>query len=170
MEQGARKEAFVEYLERLYREDNRRALAILRRGLSGDQKAKLDMYPFVIRFLRQGATKWEEDVLFAIASLFAFHPSTDGIGDMGTVMKQVRQRTNSDSIEGRFMAMLRAPSENVLDHLKQCVSLARSKEVPIDWNQLYKDLLWWNSDGMRVQRRWASSFWGDRNEDQNSGG
>lgn len=168
MDQLANKVPFIEYLERLRDNDDRHALAILRRGLNGSQRTRLEMYPYAIKFLREGATSWEEEVHLTVASLFASHPMSGGKGDMGTVLKEVSSRSGSGSVEGRFAALLRAPSENALDHLKQCVSLARSKEVPIDWNRLYQDLLWWNSEGLNVQRRWASSYWGS--EIKNEGG
>jgi CRISPR system Cascade subunit CasB len=160
MDQSLSRVAFIEYLERLRDNDDRKALAILRRGLNGSQRTRLEMYPYAINFLREGATAWEEEVHLTVASLFATHPMPGGNGDMGSVLKEVSSRSDSESVEGRFMALLRAPGENALDHLKQCVSLARSKEVPIDWDRLYRDLLWWNSESMNVQRRWASSYWG----------
>lgn len=155
---------FIAHLERLRDSDDRKALAILRRGLSDSSRARLEMYPYVIMFLREGASKWEEDVLFTIASLFSSHPSPGGVGDMGVVLSDVQGRTGSDSIEGRFVALLRAPSDNVLDHLKQSVALAKSNEVPIEWEMFYRDVLWWNSERMNIQKKWASSFWGRTEE------
>lgn len=161
MDQQENEVPFIEYLERLRDNQDRQALAILRRGLNGSSRARIEMYPYVIKFLREGATPWEEEVHLTIASLFASHPAPGGKGDMGAVLREISSRTGSDSVEGRFVALLRAPSENVLDHLKQCISLAKSKDVPIEWNRLYWDLLWWNSERSNVQRRWASSFWGN---------
>lgn len=164
MQQEMDRSPFIAHLERLRDSDDRKALAILRRGLNDSPRARLEMYPYVIMFLRNEASKWEEDVLFTIASLFSSHPSPGGVGDMGTVLSEVRRRTGSDSIEGRFLALLRAPSENVLDHLKQSISLAKSNEVSIEWDRLYRDLLWWNSEKMNIQKKWASSFWGSSEE------
>ena len=62
--------------------------------------------------------------------------------------------------EKRFVALLNCHQEDLPDHLRHAVSLLRSKEIPIDWARLLRDLRWWHREDKRVQRDWARAFWG----------
>jgi hypothetical protein len=44
--------------------------------------------------------------------------------------------------------------------LRQCIRLADSKEVGVDWTKLIKDLIFWTHPGKNVKKRWANSYFG----------
>jgi CRISPR type I-E-associated protein CasB/Cse2 len=52
-------------------------------------------------------------------------------------------------------------------YLRQAVSFLRSKEVPVNWHQLFHDLRRWSYENRPVQREWARAFWGNPEEGSN---
>ena len=74
--------------------------------------------------------------------------------DMGKAFRQIwLSYGKSDSIEKRFMSLLDADIEDLSDHLRHAVSLAKSKDVPIDWSRLFNDIRWW--DASREDHRYV---------------
>jgi len=101
-----------------------------------------------------------------IAALFAGHPTdvhADAAGrasNLGHSMARVaRLRGRTPSLEGRFVALLEADVEDVGEHLRRIVALARAAGVPLDWAQLLADLRRWDDPLRRVQAEWARGFW-----------
>ncbi len=82
---------------------------------------------------------------------------------MGDHFARLRRPDVDDiAIERRFNVLLAAHPDDLGVHLRQAVSLLRSKEVPINWLQLFWDIQRWNHpvERARVRRRWARAFWG----------
>ena len=75
-------------------------------------------------------------------------------------MRKVAKKTDSESIEKRFVALLNSHREDLFKHMRHSISLSQSRDVPIDWEQLFKDLRNWNHPAGFVQKNWAKSFWG----------
>lgn len=167
MERMSEQYAFIGYLHSLRDKEDRGPLAALRRGLGKAPGTVPETYPFVIPRTPEGTTRWEEDIYFIIASLFAHHPSADGQGDMGSVFLKLHQESQSESIEGRFVALLRCHKDDLPDHLRHAVSIAKSHDVPINWAELFTDLRQWNRSDKKTQRKWANSYW--KNERQQKG-
>lgn len=151
---------FVEYLEQLRDRDDRGALAALRRGLGKPAGASVEVLPYVVPWLPQDAQAWEEEPYFTVASLFAAHPKPGGIGTMGTVLGRIAREGGSASVERRFMALLNSHPEDLPERLRHAVALARSRDIPVNWHQLFRDLRGWGHPDRYVQRRWARDFWG----------
>ncbi len=151
---------FVSYLETL-RED-RAALACLRRGLGQPPGTVVDMFPYVARWVPPQAPRAIEEVHYLTAALFAGHPAAGGVGDMGDHFRRV-VRADPEStvaVERRFTALLAAHPDDLHFYLRQAVSFLRSREVPVNWHQLFVDIRRWAHPERPVQRRWARSFWG----------
>lgn len=151
--------ALIDNLLALERKKDRGALAALRKGLGKDPGTVPEMFEHVVPFIPRGISSIQEDPFFLIASLFASYPEGSGKGDMGATFRAIRNTTNSDSIEGRFVALLKCHRDNLPDHLRHAVALARSKSAVIDWDQLLNDVQRWDDVSSSVQRRWARSFW-----------
>ena len=150
---------FIAYLESLG--ENRAALAALRRGLGQPPGSVPDMYPYVIRFLPEGAAPWVEETCYLLASLYAIYPQSAASGNMGSHYAQARNIVGDDAaIERRFTALLSAHPDDLHFYLRQAISFLRSKEAPVNWQQLYRDLLAWDHPSRYVQKRWADAFWG----------
>lgn len=160
----------VENLEALRDSKDTAALAKLRRGL-GKPNGTPEMYPYVVRFIEND--RKAEERAFLVASLFALHPTPAPEGrTMGHVFAGIRRIQNTDSIEKRFVRLLEADIEDVGHHLRQAVSLAKSKQIAVNYHNLMHDLKYWDHDERFVQLRWAKDFWGsnDENSDNLQGG
>jgi len=158
-----KKHHFIEYLEGLASSQERGALAALRRGLGQPPGTIVTMYPYVVPHLP--TAKSQEMACYLIAPLFALHPKAGGIGDFGNHWRQCDpEGKNSDALERRFTALLAAHPDDLPDYLRQAVSFLKSKDVSVNWNQLFWDLQNWDEKRddpkASVQKRWAGSFWG----------
>lgn len=150
---------YVTYLEGL-RED-RGALAALRRGLGQPPGTVADMYRYVVPWVPDGAKPWQEASRYQIAALFAYHPEPGGTGNMGNHFSRARDPSGDDTaVERRFTALLAAHPEDVDFYLRQAISFLRSKDVPVNWHQLFFDLRGWGHPDRYVQQQWARAFWG----------
>jgi len=154
-------EPLVSALERLAAADDRGALSALRRSLSEDAVAQA--YPYVVPFFPREATPWLERTYLLVAGLFALHPAS-GSSTLAAALRRVRDSTQSDSVEKRFVALLDAHPENLGPHLRHAVSLVRSSEIPIDWHDLLRTIRNWNHESAR--RNWARDFWGGSSPDE----
>lgn len=161
-----KKHPLVEYLERLRDRDDRAAMAKLRRGL-GKRMGTPDMYPYVVNFLPK--IRWMQEHCFLIASLFALYPDRAPEGrTMGGVFNAIQRISATDSIEKRFIRLLETDRDDMANHLKQTVSLAKSKGVAIDYHRLIADLTHWNHEDRFVQLAWAKDYWSTKQETQDT--
>ena len=164
-------ERFISYLEELARNEDRAALAALRRGLGKSPGEAAETHQYVLRF---NPEPWEELAFYLVAGLFAMHPESwpkkEGdkrLTNFGASFAWMKSKADSDSsIERRFVALLDCHEDDLAEHLRHAVSLLRSKEIPVDWLQLLRDLRNWNQENRRVQRNWARAFWGGSQTDQ----
>jgi CRISPR system Cascade subunit CasB len=161
------KDRFVAFLENL-RED-RAALAALRRGLGQPPGTEPQMYRYVEPFLHENNRHYLEEPYYLIASLFAYHPEPGGSGNMGNHFALTLDHSpNADNtaIERRFVALLAAHPDDLHFYLRQAVSFLRSKDKPINWEQLLWALRHWDNPKRFVQHNWARAFWGGKSEGQ----
>jgi CRISPR system Cascade subunit CasB len=176
-----REQAFAAFLERLSKEQDRGALAALRRGLGKPPGQTAEMHRYIVPWLSASAATpyvtWREEVYYLVASLFALYPEStwppgQGPGyrrNLGASFAQLEHASHqgrqddgkqTSSVERRFVALLNSSSEEIHSHLRQAVGLLKSKDILVDWAVLLGDLLWWDNDSRRVQRQWARAFWG----------
>lgn len=160
---------FISYLESLRDREDRGALAALRRGLGEKPGSMPAMYPYVVPKLPQQVKPWQEKAYYLVASLFAYHPKAGGKGNMGTHFAATTTPQNENTaVERRFTSLLAAHPEDLPFYLRQAVSYLSSKDVPINWNQLFVDIQAWGHLDRYVQKRWARAFWGrDRGNENN---
>jgi CRISPR system Cascade subunit CasB len=168
MVQKGREERFVEYLEELERNEDRAALAALRRSLGKSPGEAAEAHRYVLPF--NPATR-EESAYYLVGGLFALHPHCwrRGEGDrnlinLGASFARLGSEVESKSIEKRFVALLNCHEDDLAEHLRHAISLLRSKEIPVDWIELLKDLRNWNHPDRFVQLSWARAFWGRADE------
>ena len=159
--------AFVAYLEGLAQREDRGALAALRRGLGQPPGTVAATYPYVVPWLPAEARPRQEEAYYLLAALYALHPAPGGAGNLGRSFRQVQNReprtegeSGSSPVERRFTALLAAHGDDLADYLRQAVSYLKSKEVPIDWNQLFQDIQRWDHPARIVQKDWARAYWG----------
>jgi CRISPR system Cascade subunit CasB len=166
----SRAAALVAHLHALVEREDRGALAALRRGLGKEPGTVPDMYRHVEPYLGGGSIA-EMEAAYVVACLFGLHPvpwkASDGhvqYRNFGWSLRHVRRRADGSEDEGvarRFLAALNSDREALPVHLRQLVSLLRSKgeQTPVNWERLYWDIVDWDRADRRVQRRWAEAFW-----------
>ena len=78
---------------------------------------------------------------------------------MGAAFRPLKQK--SDSMEARFVALLNADTDDLDDHLRHAISLLKANKPPepLDWFQLFQDLLQWDHPEGYIQLRWARDFY-----------
>ncbi|MCD1294792.1 type I-E CRISPR-associated protein Cse2/CasB [Methanocella sp. CWC-04] len=158
-----------EFLQRLSSVD-RGDLAVLKRNAGntiaesrGAMKAFYNILPYGI------ADSPNEEVFFIVATLYG-HNKYHFDGDFGLTMKRLKERAGSESIDSRMAALLDSefdivdgfkPGGGELAYrIRQCVKLAGSHEIGVDWLRLLQDLKFWNNPEKKVQKRWARSYFG----------
>jgi CRISPR system Cascade subunit CasB len=163
-------ERFIDRLKQLAEGGERGALASLRRGLGQPPGTVAEMYRYVEPFLgEQGSSaRFKESAFYLVAALFALHPKSIDEGNMGGHLAKTRTDAGADALERRFTALLAAHSDDLPEYLRQAVSFLRSKEIPVNWNQLLRDLQNWSHEDRFVQKNWARSFWGGRQSSEST--
>jgi CRISPR system Cascade subunit CasB len=160
---------FIAYLQSLAQSEERGALAALRRGLGQPPGAAAEMFRYVVPFLPENSSRATEAAYYLVASLFALHPKSTETGNLGGHLAQARDDNNPEALERRFTALLAAHPEDLPDYLRQAISYLKSKEIPVNWEQLFYDLQNWEQPERRtrVQKAWAGAFWGRQRESTN---
>jgi CRISPR system Cascade subunit CasB len=155
---------FIESLERLYANQDRGALADLRRGLGKAPGAAMEMHPYVVPFTRE-LNRRQEDAFYVVAALFGLYPreswrrgEREKFFNLGASLKLLKKEKDSGGVERRFVALLNCRAEDLPDHLRQFIGLIKTNDLPIDWGQLLRDIIRWDFDE-DVQRNWAKAFW-----------
>lgn len=155
--------AFIRRLQELATNQDRGALAALRRGLGRPPGAAAEMFRYVEPWLPERRSADQEAAYYLIASLFALHPKSVSEGNLGQHLASIRNEGGDDALERRFSALLAAHPDDLPNYLRQAVSMLKSKETPINWDQLLRDVQAWDAPDRRVQKAWARAFWGKSN-------
>ena len=154
-------DALIGFLVQLEEQQDRRALAILRRGASGEPATRIAMMPLVLPRVPQTEGHWAEDAALLVASLFGLHPLPGGAAATfgGSMGQYARGQPSRDSADARFTTLLMSHSDDVDGHLRHAVRLLAAKAIPVRWDQLLTDVQFWGHEDLFVQRRWAQDYW-----------
>jgi CRISPR system Cascade subunit CasB len=165
---------FISALEHLVMNDNRAALAALRRGLGQRPGETMELYPYVVPYVQRLQYTSGENAYYIVASLVGLYPTPswqrgDGkqLTNFGASLALLKD-DSSDNLEKRFIALLNAHADDLPEHLRHAISLLKSKDKPVNWLQLLRDIKQWDREDRKVQRLWAKSFWGEAVEDDES--
>lgn len=165
--------SFISYLESVLKRDDRAILAHLRRGLGREAGTAMEMFPYVAPFVRNSYRN-DENAYFLVAALFGLYPTyswkTDEKGRNNLGKSTSLLSDESNSIEKRFTALLNSDEEDLPNHLRQIISLLKSKDKPVNWHELLKGIKHWNRSDRRIQREWAKGFWGNKNTENEEKG
>jgi CRISPR system Cascade subunit CasB len=166
----SRTESFITYLNELERKEDRAALAALRRSLGKSPGEAANAHRHILRF---NPPHYEEKAWYLVAGLFALHPKDwsraegkEGATNFGASFARLNHLSESGSLEKRFVALLNSHEDDLSEHLRHAVSLLKTRDIPVNWLQLLRDLRNWNHANRFVQRQWARAFWGGVAEDQ----
>jgi len=171
-----RQKEFIGYLLSLANEgkEDRGALADLRSGLGKEPGEMSRVHKYVVPFLPE-ARRREDRWYYVTASLFGLHPAHKGrvkhekngkpwweVWTLGRAFRPLAFPPNGpkkDGMEARFVALLNAHSDDLDDHLRHAMRLLESSNQPLDWFELFEDLLHWDEPGGPVQLKWARHFY-----------
>ncbi len=166
LENVSREEEFVLKLSALDRGD----LAILKRNTGntiGESRGAIKTFYRILPMELAG--KYNEEIYFMVATLYGLNKYKFS-GDFGLTMRLVKNKSGSDSVDKRMTILLDSDFDMVDGYqpgggemayrLRQCIRLADSKEVGVDWTQLIKDLKFWTHPSKNVKKRWANSYFG----------
>ena len=169
------------------KQNKRAVLAHLRRGLEKPPGTAMEMLPYVIPHLEKlpadlsrSQREKIEHSYFLVGSLVGLYPKAtwksedkgrNNVGKSLWLFDRELKRGNPNpskdernpSLEKRFVGLLNSNEEDLPNHLRQIISLLKSKEIPINWLRLLKDTQGWSHDEKYVQRNWAKEFWGNNN-------
>ena len=154
-----RQKSFIGYLLNLAKEgkEDRGALADLRSGLGKEPGEMARVHRYVVPYLPE--EDYNDRWYYVTATLFGAFPQHRKDRSLGAAFRPLKQK--SDSMEARFVALLNAHPDDLHDHLRHAVRLLESAKPPqpLDWFQLFKDLLQWDHPEGHVQLRWARDFY-----------
>ncbi len=118
---------------------------------------------------------WPFDAYRLVAILFAIHKqkfsdkempafnSKEKRRSLGASLRRLRGQLQAgqESLDKRFAALLNTPQEDLAVPLRGFIQRVANAEKPIalDYFQLLKDLLFWNSKDKNTQRQWARDYW-----------
>lgn len=152
---------FLQRLRKLVAEEDLGTLARLRRGLGKEPTFLLAHVGWL--FAGVPGAQRTLNAATLVAALFASHHQPGGKGDLGAALHQLRLwQRDGTSTERRFAALIDSDREDLDGRLRHAVSLLRSKDIPVDWTELLKDILKWDSPRRPVQWRWSRSFWAEK--------
>jgi CRISPR type I-E-associated protein CasB/Cse2 len=152
---------FLEFLHS--HRDDRGLMASLRRGLAQPNSA--EVHRVIQCFLSSNDKPWLESAYYTIGPLFALHhDNVADKGNMGTHFRAMCEPGEDPprNIERRFMQLLASDANELDDLLRQAVSLLKSKDVAVNWQQLLADVLAWkHTEDQRdiVRKQWSRTFW-----------
>lgn len=117
------------------------------------------------RCLPFGTRQWQEDRWFAVACLRCLWDADVGEGEPfeQIIGRMIREEKLSESTGHRAEVLLDTDWDEdgyMLTKLTRLVKLIRQKSdrEPVDFAALLDDLLSWNKENQRVQRKWARSI------------
>jgi CRISPR type I-E-associated protein CasB/Cse2 len=148
----------VGQLEQWQRDQNRGPLARLRRGLSDATRHEAW---FVLGWLF-GDLAVDYPVFETVAGCFALYPieAESDIGNFGETMRRAmpdEKMRDEKEPHTRFCRLLACDSrDDICQHIRHAVRLAKSRDVPVNYRQLFVDLWWWND---RTKVEWAKAYW-----------
>lgn len=151
--------------------------------------SSLELYKYIqgyIEDLPEELSNFEkgkiEETYLLIARLFGLYPSPSwyskgNYNNLGKSFYEYEKKINNGKkrskddlsttgTEKRFIGLLKANEEDLPEYLKQSIQLFSSKDVPINWFQLIRDVKNWSNEKANVQRNWAKGFWGNLEENK----
>ncbi len=154
--------------------DDRGLLANVRRGFS--ESTEIRAYPYVAPYCDLSDARERRIVLTVAAGFATLAPAglaRNNCGNMGATLRRLALSGTSEkpddalsTFEARFRRLLTCQSTGELcEHLATVFRAAANQESPVDFKQLYWDLVDWERRERRdVRVAWAKGYWGVANE------
>lgn len=127
------------------------------------------------RYFPYGVPRGQEDRWFAVACLACYYSAQTYKSQEETpvpleavIARLIDSDDLSTSVQHRIEILLDTAWDTdaaVLEKLVRLVKMVhqKSNRIPIDFGALLEDLIFWNTSTQSVQKKWARSIFGDRN-------
>jgi len=117
---------------------------------------------FFYRLLPNGVPEYKEGIYFLVATLYPMAENMPN-GDFGVSLRKARDEKNHKGLDRRVQALLDSDESQLPFRLRQAVHYlhSRPERVKVNWQELLKDLLWWDTVNRPVQRRWARNYFAE---------
>lgn len=157
---------FIDHLVRLADPDNDRGpVATMRRATSGEARDLAKLYPFVLPCVDRDE---DEEPYILIAGLFGIYPTRPTDQSRSVSLAQALRRYYVDtgsrqSVEDRFVALLRCHRDELAEHLRHAVNLVKDTHHALRWTDVLYALQRWDEPAeadTHPRRLWARDFWG----------
>jgi CRISPR type I-E-associated protein CasB/Cse2 len=96
----------------------------------------------------------DDEIAEAVAGCYAYHPEEAHEGNLGETCRLLAG--SHTSFDARFRRLLACDRGELCERIRQVVLAAKSKGIPVNYEVLLADLLWW---GDHVRIRWAQAYW-----------
>ena len=169
--------SFLATLEGYAARDDRGPLANLRRGFSETTEHRA--WPYIAGWCRLDNER-DRRIWLTIGAGFATCGATHpGFGNLGRTLRRLALGTESGrpagdalrSFEARFRRLLTcATAVDLTVRLPGVIRAAAGKGVPIDFEQLFWDLVRWHEPDRRARLRWADAYWSPASTEPSKGG
>ncbi|MBN2685550.1 MAG: type I-E CRISPR-associated protein Cse2/CasB, partial [Pontiellaceae bacterium] len=101
--------------------------------------------------------EWSRLPVQTVCAAFASQPEYAKSGNLGSTLRRLKEAMAS--AEGRFERLLTCDTkEELCTRLPAIIRAAKAKGIPVNYQQLYCDICWWEVADIKV--RWAAAFWG----------
>ncbi|MDF1614962.1 type I-E CRISPR-associated protein Cse2/CasB [Desulfurivibrio dismutans] len=156
---------FIEWLENLSKKDTK-VRAVLRRSLSFYPGTHVPAFPYVEPFIKDEGNSWRREMFYLVAGVWAAHWREGRAGAPMTLPRACatyQTKSDSASIERRFISLLDADRDQLPHRLRQMVALL--KDYSLDFASLLRNektkngLLNWLDPQKRTQNAWAREYY-----------
>lgn len=147
------------------RQEDRGFMANLRCVLVDSKQHRA--WPYLANFGGIGE-KHNNKVVQTVAGSYATHPEETHAGNFGATcrkllsndeLQKLNQAEGIGPVSHRFQHLLAAENDEIFDRVVRLVLRAKAQDIPVNYEQLYRDLLDWEYRANQVRIRWAQSFW-----------
>lgn len=152
----------LRFLRGLHERDERGSLADLRCALT---KARRHRAWPLLAFFDGIGNRHPARVVQTVSGLYAHHPVETEVGNFGDTCRSLMSTDEAETylqeqkpgpMSRRFQHLLAASRDEICERVVQLGLYAKSKEVPVNYEQLFNDLKYWSE---RVRIQWAERFW-----------
>jgi CRISPR system Cascade subunit CasB len=126
---------------------------------AGKTLAEAQSIGLFYRLFPYGVHAAQEEIYFLVATLYPLADS-GGAGNFGASLRRARdpKPEMNKGLNRRVEVLLDSDAAQLNFRLRQAVRFLKSKRVPVNWQQLLQDLLWWNHAKRFVQKEWARAY------------
>lgn len=165
--------AFLEFLNK--RKNDRGLMADLRHGFSKGTEYRA--WPHIAKWGCDLENEKARLIWLTVAAGFATHEQTAACENMGFSLRRLALEGQGDSVEkalktfdARFRRLLTcSTAKEVCDRLIGVIKAAERKNVPVNYEKLFWDLMCWENPEKEIKIKWAAQYWGAAEKPEQEG-